>query len=351
MQTQYDNIKDLVSFFNQNKKLTHRQQTAFTTFIVRDYNDKEGGREDSDEGRNGTEPKGDREERKEEFRPLSAIDTAEFLKLFNNPFGLKYLTHDFDPIEDGRPHNLDELHAQAKKILETNDYKIPSSLLATIYMFLDGKGMWIDTFGKKHDSFIINKEWINWSDKNKKHPINNPDYSKEIMAFRATTRLVAPALKTICEEAMKGLLIHLTENKIQNADFLTNTFILYRVIKRIFDMMNRRAKDCPEVEISYKRSVDTQGRMQRQIVITQIHSFADKTLDDVRERLNSDPEAGDFGAIRKLLNGYCLWQVETKWNGGPFRWNILKTDEMPDKENLNGDDIKGFTHILTFYIL
>ena len=62
-------------------------------------------------------------------------------------------------------------------------------------------------------------------------------------------------------------------------------------------------------------------------------------------------EAGDFGSIRSILNGYCLWQIESIWDGQPLRWNILKTDNMSEIETIEGDSIRGFTHILTYYLV
>ena len=105
------------------------------------------------------------------------------------------------------------------------------------------------------------------------------------------------------------------------------------------------------MKVSYKRSSDQEGRMIRIIQITQFGSYADKPLEDIRERLLTDSEAGDFGSIRNTLNGYCLWQVESLWDEKPIRWNILKTDEMQDTEDMENNSIEGFTHILTFYLL
>lgn len=116
-------------------------------------------------------------------------------------------------------------------------------------------------------------------------------------------------------------------------------------------MMNRRANKCPEVTISFKRATDTQGMMLRQIVISQRDSFANKAIDDVKERLVRNNEAGDFGAIRNQLNGYCLWQVETLWDDQPYRWNLLKTEDMPETEHIANDSVIGFTHTLTYYLV
>ena len=285
------------------------------------------------------------------FIALSPLDTAHFFALFNNPMGLKYLTHDFDPIDDGRPRTIKALINQATGVVQEKKYPIPTSLWVLIKNYIEGKREWIDTFEQTHRSFVKNPSWIDWSTKSQMHPINNPEYAKEIMAFRSTVRLVAPALTEICDRAKKGLAINVTEEKLDKADFYTNTYILYVVIRRILTMMNRRADNSPNVSIAYKRRTDSQGRMLRQIIISQKGSFAIKAIDDLRYRLANSPEAGDFGSIRKSLNGYCIWQVESLWDGKPFRWNILRTDDMPETEAISESDVTGFTHILTFYIV
>jgi len=285
------------------------------------------------------------------FASLSPIDTAKFLSLFNDPMGLKYLTHDFDHVNDGRPQTLDDLYKQVKLLLDNKDLNIPSSLWAPINNYLQGGKEWRDTFGIAHNSYIIDGPWKEWSHQNSMHPINNPVFAAEIMTFRSTIRLVSPFLKEICKKAKTGLSLIIKEENLEKADFYTNTYVLYLVIKRILIMMNRRMDKNPNVRISYKRTSDSEGRMIRQIQISQCGSYADKPLDEIKKRLSTDPEAGDFGSIRNSLNGYCLWQVESLWAGKPLRWNILKTDEMREIENVDEGSIEGFTHTFTFYIL
>ncbi len=285
------------------------------------------------------------------FSPMSTIDTAKFLSLFNDPMGFKYLTHDFDHVNDGRPQSLDDLYQQVTNILKKREFDIPLSLWTPINYYINGGNEWLDTFGKSHNSFLNDSKWNKWSVQNKMHPINNPSFASEILSFRSTIRLVPPLLKEICYEAKKGLLLKIEEEGIEKADFYTNTYVLYNVIKRIFAMMNRRVDKHPNVKVSYKRSSDSIGRMVRKILITQLGSYALNPIDEVKGRISVDSEAGDFGSIRKALNGYCLWQVETMWDGKPLRWNILKTDEMNETEDIDIKSVEGFTHIFTFYIL
>ena len=331
-------VKEFIYFFTHNKSLTRAQQHKRDALLTRDCI--------VVKGTDTTQMK----DSPSTFKPLSALDTARFFSLFNSPMGLKYLTHDFDTDNDGRPQSLDALYAQVKEILDKKKYSIPFSLWTLVNNYVIGKN-WLDVFGNTHNSYIDDPLWKNWSSQTGMHPINNPLFSKEIMAFRSTVRLVPPLLKDICDKAQKGLSLNVKEEKLEKADFYTNTYLLYIVIKRILTMMNRRANKCPEVTISFKRATDTQGRMLRQIVISQRDSFADKTIDDVKERLVRNNEAGDFGAIRNQLNGYCLWQVDTLWDDQPYRWNLLKTEDMPETEHISNDSVIGFTHTLTYFLV
>lgn len=334
-------LKEFIHYLTQGKNISREQRLKVGELLARDYIQK---------GINATLKNGSVEEQ-HGFKALSALDTAYFLSQFNNPMGLKYLTHDFDSITDGRPQSIESIYNQVKEVLRKKDYKIPQSLWILINNFLEGKKKWSDTFGVAHDSYLINPMWIDWSNRNNMHPINNSIFAKEIMAFRSTIRLVSPSLKDICEKAKNGLSLNIEEDKLEKADFYTNTYILYVVIKRILLMMSRRGDKYPNVFISFKRNTDAEGRMLRKIIITQKESYANKSLNDIIDRLAKNNEAGDFGSIRSILNGYCLWQIESIWDGQPLRWNILKTDNMSEIETIEGDSIRGFTHILTYYLV
>ena len=337
-------LKEFLYFLTHNKNLTRTQQLKRDALLARDYLSEKVDSKNSNVNK-------EKSENHKVFKALSALDTAHFLALFNDPLGLKYLTHDFDPISDGRPQSLETLHSQVRELLNKKDLTIPSSLWSPINRYLEGGKKWYDTFGVEHSSYIVDPKWKEWCLQNKMHPINNPYFANEILSFRSTIRLVSPLLKDICDRAKKGLTINVKEVKLEKADFYTNTYILYIVMKRILSMMNRRASKNPDVVVSYKRTTDAHGRMLRQIIVTQFGSYANTSLDDLKNRLTNDPEAGDFGSIRNFLNGYCLWQVESLWEGQPFRWNLLKTEEMPETEEISKDSVAGFTHILTYYIV
>ena len=335
-------LQEFIHFINASKSLTRAQRLKRDLLMARDHADKQ---QEAASVPDAPQPQ------PAEFKPLSALATAQFLALFNDPMGLKYLTHDFDPDMDGRPHTLEALHQQALTLIKSKNYQIPPSLWSLINKYLDGGGEWIDTFGQKHRSCIKDTRWQAWSRTNNMHPINNPAFAVEVMAFRSAVRLVAPALTDICSKAKEGLALNVTEEKTDRADFYTNTYRLFIVLKRILAMMNRRADKHPNVTIAYRRKTDSQGRMLRQLVITQSGSLANRSIAEVKDRLLHATEAGDFGAIRNNLNGYCLWQVETQWDGQPARWNILKTCEQREIDPLASNEVVGFRHILSYYIV
>ncbi len=286
----------------------------------------------------------------EVFVPLDARNTATFLSLFNEPRGLKYLTHDFDNVDDGSPHTLDELYAQLQQISFDD---IPKSLKGLLWSFMSSEEMeWSDTFEVKHRSSIKNVDWKQWSEQNNNsHPINNPDFATEIQTFRSTIRVDRGLLTTIIDRASENMQLNITKNGTDFADFYTNTYILYLALKRIFAGMNERIQNSADVEVSLEDAFDEDGSFLMRVIICHKDSYPAKSLQETVARLNNYKEAGDFGTIRGYLNGYCLWSVESIWDTESMRWNILKSNDMPETETIANSNVKGFKHILTFYIV
>lgn len=332
-------VQEFIRFFTRNKSLTSVQKSRRDKLLARDCTGKYVQPDDS--GTDRTLPV---------VKPCSPLLTAFFLGKFDEPKGLKYLTHDFDQQEDGRPHSMPQLIKQVKGVLEKQAKGVPDSLLKLLKNCIFGTANWLDTYGQIHTSSFNDPQWIAWSEEHKMHPINNPDYKTEIQAFRATTRVVPPLLQDIVDHLKCGTSLHVTTEKLERADFYTNTYILYCALRRILETMNTYASRYPEVSIAFRRHTDSEGRMLRSVVITQKGSEALKSLKDVRERLAGNPEAGDFGALRKMLNGYCMWSVSAIWDGVPCKWNILKSGDDSDEEPIDGE-VEGFTHELTFYIV
>jgi hypothetical protein len=304
--------------------------------------------------------RGDAEQSRSKIRcGHSPKDTADFLNLFNDPNGFKYLTHDFADYED-----IDKLLAKFKSVFDkaTKQYKIPPSLYALIKFFIFGqsnqksdKNYWIDCHGKKMYVSWSSSEWLDWARKNRKHPILNNEFEKTISDFRLSVRIIAPNLKDLINNSdvylkmTKDYKFNIDFIDIGKADFYTNSHNLKKIIERILSTMAQR-KDHPKIKICYERS--TSGDyLERKIILSQIDSFPENKFDDVRRRLLESSNPGDFGEIRKLCFGYCNWSVETKWDQEWRIWNILDDKGKDDIETLEcaPQRFAGFTHILTFY--
>ena len=224
---------------------------------------------------------------------------------------------------------------------------IPESLYKLIYSYIAGK-VWKDALGADNSTSIFDKSLINWSKANgNAHPITNPDFANGIYAFKNAIRIVPPSLQTLVDVICSKLELNVVTIKLNKADFYTNTFILNRVLDRILQMMKRRIEQYPNIEISLHREI-VDDRVYKQIFIIQRDSCPENPFEDVSIRLNKDTEAGDLGTIRKILNGYCLWSIETKWDGKPLRWNILRNEDSPETEPIKDNEVVGFKHILTF---
>ena len=136
-------LQEFIYFFTHNKSLTRAQQLKRDALLARDYVGKE------DNSINITKPQS--VTNSEVFKALSALETAQFFSLFNNPMGLKYLTHDFDSVNDGRPQTLESLYSQAKEILKEKKNTLPFSLWVLINSYVEGK-----IVGRIHsEKFII----------------------------------------------------------------------------------------------------------------------------------------------------------------------------------------------------
>lgn len=329
-------INNFIYFTTHNSKLTKEQKKVRDGLIARDLL--------KSVNESGLAPISAKS-----FVSLNPDDTYKFFSLFNDPSGLKYLTHAFDNADD----NLQVVIDQARSLL-SRKHNIPFSLKILIKNYVKGGG-WIDTFGRNHNSYLSDPDWLSWSSNNGKHPYSNSEWTSEVETFRSTVRLVSPHLEEIINRAKENLNLNVTTEKLDRADFYVNTFVLRKAIERIFKMMEQAARDndnLSDVHIKYKRDKDENGKTIPRIIISQINSFANrKNCDDIINIWKEEPDAGDFGAIRKWLNGYCYWQVETKWHDVPKRWNILRPKGTPELEKLEESQVTGFTHILTFKIV
>ena len=283
-------------------------------------------------------------------------DTASFLSLFNDPNGFKFLTHDFDPDSN---MNYEKLMTQVRGQFKesTAKYRIPKNLYALMSAFIfggkDKEGKvrtWMDCDGKFHKENFSCQKWVEWFGNNPNvHILSNEEIAKEILKFRSSIRLVKPILcDIISRQVTKHSNLTIQTNGLEKADFYTYVWALENGIKRILDDMARYADRTPNVNICFERSFGDEYS-KRIIKITQIGSVS-FSLDDVLRKFNNEEEKGGaFNEIKKVFFGYCNWSVESLWDGKPKRWNILKDTDIEEVEDIEGSNVSGFTHILTYF--
>jgi len=313
-----------------NTQLTDQQKRRLKRLMSRDAN----------------EVKSEPDSKTEKTVILNPRVTAEFLSLFNKEQGFKYLTHDFVPGSDWDYERTVSVAKSALKEFDTR--KIPESLNQVMRAFIYGKKGWIDGNNHKIENGYSSEQWKKWSDKTRKHPLHNPDFNEIIQNFRHTTRIVAPDLDNIIQElASKHKNLNVSIAKLTSMDFYTYVKVFRLIVDEILADISKRCGDnIANVSVVGKTKFERENVIYT-ITITHIDSFSSHKLDEAINRLKNNDNGGDFGSLRQLMSGYCHWSVESKWDGEPIRWNILKDDEIADTEQIDGAE--GFSHILTFY--
>ncbi|WP_143394606.1 hypothetical protein [Flavobacterium branchiophilum] len=275
-------------------------------------------------------------------------DVANFMHLFNNPNGLKYLTHDFDQQKD---FDIELFLENTKKVFEreTKKLKIPSYLYSIVNEFSFnenpnwGNGM--------NEGFSCNK-WKNWSKEYKLSPFRNPEFITTINEFRKLTRIEAPDLKNytedIIQEVFQNTEVEYSLNRLENADFYTNTPFFISAIKSILEIIRDKSSKLPiaKFNITYKGTLKD-NYYQIQIQILHFNSFPTKDFNQLHPEWKSGK--GTIGEIKEKLFGYCNWSIESKFDNGHYRINLLKDTNDPDFELISNENCIGTKHILTFY--
>ena len=336
-------LDEFIRFFTRSKRLSKAQQAKRDLLLARDYINSE----------DAFVSKETNVLNASKIEAHAPKETASFLSLFNNPNGFKFLTHDFDP---NSSMNYDKLISLVRQQLKeaTAKYRIPKNLYALMYVFInggtdkDGKvRTWMDCDGNFHEENYASKEWVEWSMNNPNtHLLSNEEIGKEILKFRSSIRLIKPILCDIIKrQAAKHSNLIIQTDGLEKADFYTYVWALENGIKRILDDFARYADKTPRVLISFERSFG-EDYSKRIIRITQLGSFS-SSIDDVLKKFKTG--GGAFNEIKKVFSGYCNWSVECLWDGKPKRWNILNDADVNEIEDMKDANIKGFTHILTYF--
>jgi len=331
---QQKELQEFIYFMTHNKSLTREQQRKRDALLAKAVV----------AGQIDTLRKTPEEKKQSTHSPKG---TAVFLSLFNRRDGFKYLTHNYD----SSSMILTDMLKHAKEVFEEakRGKNIPESLNSLIFNFLNGK-YWLDSEGKKCIDGYGNPSWIEWSAKNDgKHPITDiGGMEATIQRFRHTVRVVAPDLEHIIRRiAGKFTSLRICMTNIDKADFYTNVFVLNSRLAELFKDINDHAgQDFKDVHVEYMPDIAGDFFLHR-IRISQIGSFSAKSIEDVLRKYEST--GGFFFENAEKLKGYCNWSVESLWDGKPVRWNILDDTGVEKTEQIDAKDVKGFTHILTFY--
>jgi hypothetical protein len=305
----------------------------------------------------------------EEFKPLkeqkkvpepNPKHVADFMALFNQRNGLKYLTHDYDENSD---FEIDKFLISAKKVFDNETYnnlKIPKSLWRIVkqFAFDSEQTEWtsISEDYKKPLPLKIGwatKELREWSKLNHLHPIRNEEYKKIINDFKRITRIETSNLEKLINITLDSVFEKEIDNfdivkiDLSKADFYSHVGFLKKAFETIFEEIKKRS-DSPlkrKITIKYERSISDDGYYMRKVKLTHHKSFPEKELKLI---LKEWQEKGNMGKIRESLLGYCHWSVETNIEDIPTRVNILREKNTAEYQQIENDP-DGFTHVLTFY--
>ncbi len=375
MQTQYDNIKDLVSFFNQNKKLTHRQQTAFTTFIVRDYNDKGGMKE--------TQDKGNLESAIGGLTYHDPMKVVRFLHQFTEYKckALKYTTHFWDKNPSTNEYDFasfDQFKEAYKLILEKGDNKLSEirplcpHLWQIVNNFLirdDAVFPW-----SEHKLRIGYNQYLKeWMDKNPGvQPFNMPldelpedlrpkgkikgktlvYFNDVVNIFKNCIEFRDNALYYTVKEMFKSSDHNIDKNNLdtlRGISFFTDTELIKSALQTISGNILQRP-DYPNIEIYCKNIKDGDENLI-ELKITQIGSFSLKEISD--PKITGKTSNSMFAIIKAQLRNLCDFYVESVFriNGEPkdCRLRYLSSNKEDEwMEELQPSSCKGFTYVMKF---
>lgn len=274
-------------------------------------------------------------------------NNADFLSLFNEERGLKNLTHDFLI-----PEKADFLKylSNSRNVLLKYDGLIEDSLYDMVFGFLFGP-QWVDYRGECRGFFCSSLACYDWCISNPHlHPKNADEFKNEFDAFRKSIRFYQMDLHkyvdSICVEKFPSLKPTLQD--LRRGNFYVNVRRLGSIMERILSTMeDPRFITNKNVVISYERC-DKQGDyFIARIIIEQIGSLSDSVLADSAAQRVRDG-GGDLGTIKELAKETCFWSVESVWQDGPARINIVPIDgDTPMIEPISRDSINGFRHVLT----
>jgi hypothetical protein len=278
-------------------------------------------------------------------------DVAQFMSLFNQPDSLKYLTHDFDLSSE---FDIELFLTQIRTVFNenVNQLKIPKTLTELLNQFaFENKPRW-KSFDREYNPKEIMSGWsADWEGKDSGlHPIKHPEFAKVIKDFKRAIRIESPNLEILIDKIFTDDTFDIEQKDLSKVDFYTHVGNFYSALQAIFEEIRQRGdtSDKKKISVEYKKAGANDDFLIRNIVITHHNSYPTRDDEDlIKDWLAL--EKGNMGKIARLLQGYFHWSVITKINDRPVKINILREKGTPEQEDIDTSEVKGFTHILTFY--
>jgi hypothetical protein len=173
-----------------------------------------------------------------------------------------------------------------------------------------------------------------------------------IKDFKRLTRIESPNLETLIDKVFGS--INPEKRDLSKADFYTHVGQFSSALQTIFEEIKQRTDtdEKKKVSVEYQKAgvckYKDENFLVRNVVITHHESYPTRDDEDLIKDWVS-LEKGNMGKIAGLLKGYCHWSVITKIGEKPVKVNILREKGTPETEDVDASEVKGFTHILTFY--
>ena len=290
--------------------------------------------------------------------PHKPKDVADFMNLFDDAEGFKYLTHDFDAAD--QRFSVNDFLKQAKIIFDsqTRKYIIPKSLWGIINQFaFQSKPEWFGVGGVMTEGWSSPK-WIEWSETEGLSPSSHPAFNKIVQAFKELTRVksLPKLIDSVIDKKFgdRKREFNFVLIELDKADFYTHVGRFSFTLGHLFDEICNRS-DFPTITIQLERQ--NIGDYRHRILHIYHHDSypENKLMEEVFEKYTRQ-HGGHLWEIREKLFGYCDWYIETVWDKKPVRIHLLregmKTNQSTTEvEFLDSITRPGFTHTFTFYSL
>jgi hypothetical protein len=231
---------------------------------------------------------------------------------------------------------------------------IPKTLIDLLSQFAFEKNPQWTAFDKDYNLKKITSGWsaLDWQEGKTGglHPIKLPPFAEVIKDFKRITRIESPNLETLIDKVFDDETFEIEKRDLSKADFYTHVEQFSSALQTIFEEIQQRGDtdEKKKILVEYKRAGSCDDFFIRNVVITHSHSYPTRDDEDlIKDWLAL--EKGNMGKIAKLLKGYCHWSVITKIGENPVKVNILREKGILEREEIDAAEVKGFTHILTFY--